>query len=65
MSLSIESNRLVARVKTGHITLPAVYTQIVVDDWELLLLRHVIDVFEVVAARSSHVFKGWHLLYVY
>ena len=47
VSLGVEGNGLVAGVKAGHEALAAVDAEIVVDDWELLLFGHVVDVLEV------------------
>ena len=61
MSLGVERNGLVAGIETGHVALAAVDAEVVVDDRELLLLRHVVDVFEEVASRASNVFESGHL----
>jgi hypothetical protein len=61
MGLRVEGDGLVARVKAGHIALSAVDAKIVVDYGELLLLRHVVDVLEVVVACASDILQSWHL----
>lgn len=61
MGLGVEGNGLVAGVKAGHEAFAAVDAEIVVDDWELLLFGHVVDVLEVLRTSSSDVLEGRHL----
>jgi hypothetical protein len=65
VSLSVEGDGLVTRVKAGHVTLSAIHAEIIVDDWELLFFGHVVDVLEIVATCASDLFQGRHLFDVY
>ena len=62
MWLRVESDGLVARIKTGHVTFSAVDAKILVDDWELLFFGHVVDVLEMMTACSPDILQLRHFL---
>ena len=60
MGVTAERDGLVAGIETGHVALSAVHAEILIYDWEFLILRHVVDVLEVVRTCAANVLQCGH-----
>ena len=47
VGVSVKGDGLVSGIEAGHIAFSAVDAEIILDDWEFLLFRHMVDIFKV------------------
>ena len=62
MGLGVEGDGLVTGVQASHVALAAVHAEVIRNDWELLFLRHLGDVLDVLGALAQDVLDGGHFL---